>query len=222
MSTARTVSWLVVLVTAYLPLKWLYEYFPVAPNAHFTDVLVPSAVCLSISGALAFFLVKSAKGLEILRAKEEEALNKFAQQPLTPVRPTKALLQKGETAFATINAALKEIQTVGYSGGSRGMSVRVAKGVTLRSGGYRSHAVKGMVKVATGELVATNQRVIFAGDNKSFSIALNKLINVTPYTDGVGLHDEHKNYLLGCGDGFACKSFIVTLHKVLNESRNEG
>lgn len=103
------------------------------------------------------------------------------------------------------------------------MSVRVAKGVSLRSGSFRSHAVKGMVEVATGELVATNQRVIFAGDNKSFSIPLHKLINVTPYSDGVGLHDEHKNYLLGSGDGsLACKSFVVTLHKILNESRKEG
>ena len=168
---------------------------------------------LYVSGALAFFLVKSAKGLEILRTKQEQALNEVAHGPLKPVRPSVALLKKGETAYATVNAALKEIQTVGYSGGSGGMSVHVAKVVTLRSSKFRSHAVKGMVEVATGELVVTDQRVIFAGNNKSFSISLDKLVNVTPYVDGVGLHDEHKNYLLGCADSFACKSFIVILHQ---------
>lgn len=52
-------------------------------------------------------------------------------------RMAKALLKAGEKAYASVQASLQEEKTVGYSVGTTGISVRVAKGVTLRTSGTR-------------------------------------------------------------------------------------
>ena len=58
-----------------------------------------------------------------------------------------------------------------YQGGSQGMSFRVMKGVSYRVGGHRGHITSetGVVAVSDGELILTNNRVIFRGDKKSFT-----------------------------------------------------
>ncbi|GAC1379854.1 MAG: hypothetical protein NVSMB40_19520 [Aquirhabdus sp.] len=105
-------------------------------------------------------------------------MQQLLAQPLTEIRPAKALVKPGEKAYAAVMASLQEVKTVGYSAGTSGISVRVAKGVTLRTGGARGRAVKGMVSVATGELVITDKRLIFAGDSKSFAIPLEDLLSI--------------------------------------------
>jgi len=216
-------SWTIVIVTLVLPLNWLRIY--VTEPRSGPDVNSPilaSLLCWSISGALAFFLIKSAKGLKILAAKRQQALEDFAAQPLTPIRPQQALLQRGEVAYGSVAATLKETQTVGYRSGNSGVSVRVMKGVTIHSGGSHGHAVKGIVAVAAGELVITNQRVIFAGDAQSFSLPLSKLINVTNYSDGIAFHEDHKTQLLACSDPFLCRTFAMTVQKVLQAAAEEA
>jgi hypothetical protein len=54
------------------------------------------------------------------------------------------------------------------------------------------------------------QRVVFAGDHKSFAIALPPLINVTNYSNAIGFHDEHKSYVLVHGEGLDIDAFAVT------------
>ena len=66
----------------------------------------------------------------------------------------------------------------------------VSKNVTVRQGGSTGTVVKGIVNVATGELVITDKRVIFAGDGKSFVIPLDDLINTTNFFDGFGFSDS--------------------------------
>jgi hypothetical protein len=222
MSKARMASWVVVGVTVYLPINWIRLYlFEPAQTSTLRELVVATLICLLIAAALSFFLIKSAKGMSILKAKRVLMLQELAARPLTPIRPSQALLQRGEVAYASMNATLKETQTVGYAGRSSGVSVRVMKGVRVHSGGTRSHAVKGIVAVASGELIVTDQRVIFAGDCKSFSIPLQKLINVTNYSDGIAFHDEHKTYVLACTGGPTNDVFSITLQKVLDE-RSDG
>ena len=217
MSTGRVTSWTIVIVTFVLPVNWLRIHFfePQPGDADLNSLIVQSLICWSIGGALAFFLIRSAHGLKLIAAKRQQELEEFAAQPLSPIRPVQALLHAGEVAYASVAATLKETQTVGYRSGNSGVSVRVMKGVTIHSGGSRGHAVKKMVPVAAGELVITNQRVIFAGDAQSFSLALSKLINVTNYSDGIAFHDDHKTRVLGCTDPFRCRAFAMTVQKVI-------
>ena len=95
------------------------------------------------------------------------------------------------------------------------MSVRVAKGVTLRAGAIRGQAVKGMVSVASGELVITDKRVIFSGDKKSFAIPLQNLLNSTNYTDGFGFSDNKTTYTLTTKNDRERMLFVIALNKVL-------
>lgn len=118
-------------------------------------------------------------------AKEREArdIQEAAERiaaPLQPVSPTLALLKPREVAYATLNGQLKELKTTGWQSGTRGGSVRVAKGVYLRSSGTRGHAIKQMVVVSTGELVVTDKRLLFAGDKKSFTFNLSDLVTINP------------------------------------------
>ena len=72
-------------------------------------------------------------------------------------------------------------QVVGYTGKSTGASFRVAKGVTVRTGGSGGRAVRDTVrKHSFGDLIITNQRVIFIGKDDNFDFPINKITAIKP------------------------------------------
>lgn len=90
-----------------------------------------------------------------------------------------------------------KIKTVGYTGGSRGVSIRIAKGISYRVGSHRSQPIKKEVTFKyPGTLILTNKRIIFTAVQKGFSIPLNKLTNIEPYSDGIGLQKDSRYYLM--------------------------
>ena len=67
-------------------------------------------------------------------------------------------------------------QVVGYRGRSTGTSVRVAKGLYMRSGKSGSSAVRAEVrKYYNGDLIVTNKRVVFIGKDESFECPVEKI-----------------------------------------------
>ena len=82
--------------------------------------------------------------------------------------------------YATPAATFKDKeQIVGYTGKSAGVSVRVAKGVTVRSGGTGSRAVRNTVRQSNmGDLLITNKRVMFVGKDDSFEFQVSKISTV--------------------------------------------
>jgi hypothetical protein len=109
------------------------------------------------------------------------------------------ILQKNEICHFAIDATRLETKTVttGYSGGSRGVSVRIAKGVSYRVGAYRAHPVKEEVTYKyPGNLVITSKRIVFVASEKGFSMLINKLDNIEPYRDGLGFQKGTTYYLL--------------------------
>lgn len=74
-------------------------------------------------------------------------------------------------------------------GGSRGVSVRVARGIYYRTGGSRGESVEfnERVSVDSGKLVCTNESLYFIGSIKSTRIPYKKIINFDPYSDGIGI-----------------------------------
>jgi len=113
---------------------------------------------------------------------------------LPSIRPASAILKSGETAYVEASSMLMESKSAGVVGGSRGVSVHVAKGLTLRAGAFRGHRVNHIVVAARGHLLITSQRVIFAGDRKSFAVPLDKLINITRYSNGFTFNDGSKSH----------------------------
>lgn len=216
MSVGRKLAWITVGGLFLIPVNWfrLDATGGLPAGSDWKSTAIGTLVFWGLSGALAYFLVVSARGKRIQQAKEEQAMRDLMAQPLTPIRPAQALLKPGESAYGVIAARLHEVKTVGYSAGTRGASVHVAKGLTLRTSGTRGHAIKKSVAVAAGELVVTDKRVLFAGDNKSFALSLDKLLNVTNYADGFAFHDDKATYTLSTAQGAARVAFAVALHKV--------
>jgi hypothetical protein len=91
------------------------------------------------------------------------------------------ILKKGEVAHYATPALLKEMRVVnlGYVGGSRGVGIRIMKGVSYRVGSHRGHIVKEdqLVQTSAGTLLVTNQRILLipTSGNKPVAILLDKL-----------------------------------------------
>lgn len=114
-------------------------------------------------------------------------LNEYEVSNELPVIDVPVILQKNEVGHLYIPANLIEERVVGreYRGASKGVSVRVVKGVSFRVGQSkgRLHSEKAQISVSEGAFVITNKRVIFSGDRKSIAHNLTKLIDMRLYDD---------------------------------------
>jgi hypothetical protein len=106
------------------------------------------------------------------------------------------LFQSGEEAHWCEPARLWEYKVVGrrYEGGSRGISFRVAKGVSLRLGASRGQMVTDSadVPVCDGNFIITNRRLIFQGEGKSFDTKFDKIIDMTNHADGIRYSEKNR------------------------------
>jgi hypothetical protein len=122
--------------------------------------------------------------------------HRLRYQPLPPVVISNLILNPGENAFWSERATLYEQKVISrrYEGGSRGVSIRVAKGLSFRVGNHRGNLVSetGTVPVSSGSLIITSERVAFVGNDKSFSIPHRKLLHVEPALDGIRLSEVNK------------------------------
>jgi hypothetical protein len=111
-------------------------------------------------------------------------------------------LKNGEAAFARVAAALIESKSVsmGYEGGSRGLSFRICKGVSYRVGAQRGNLVRQTqyVPVSTGTLTLTDKRAIYSGDSKSFSLALDTIDVCEIALDCLILGKDDKTRIIKC------------------------
>jgi|SRR5882724_3214284 len=217
MGVGRILSWSAAALAVFIPLNWIWLWVTgdVAKDATLTQFLIGTLICWGFAGGLGYFLVVSARGIKTRKNKEEQELQMLLASPLTEMCPTQALIKADEKAYGAVMASLQEVKTVGYSASTSGVSVRVAKGVTLRTSGARGKAVKGMVSVASGELVITDKRVIFSGDRKSFAIPLNDLLNTTNYSDGFGFSNSKTTYTLITSNDRDRVLFGIALNKVI-------
>jgi len=214
----RLLAWGTVAFLALVPVNWfkLWLAHELPADSTFSGFFIGTLICWGIAGGLGYFLIVSQRGRTRMQAAKAQAIQELMARPLIEIKPSHALLKAGEKAYASAQAVLHELKTVGYKAGSRGISVRVAKGVTLRSGSIRGHAVKGDIAVASGELVVTDQRVIFAGDRKSFVIPMAKLVNVTNYSDGFAFHEDKSNHVVEVQNDTDRTKFSVALQKVIH------
>lgn len=106
------------------------------------------------------------------------------------------ILKKSEVVHFAVNALLKEIRAIslGYSGGSHGVSIRIAKGISYRVGAHRGQLVKEdrLVPVSQGILIVTNQRLLLhpLPGNKLVNIPLDKILSYHCYENGIEIFKE--------------------------------
>ena len=80
-------------------------------------------------------------------------------------------------------------------GRSHGVSFRIIKGVYYRVGGMKGHPVEhsSMVFQGSGSLYVTNKNLIFYSQMKSTKVPFNKIVGITPYSDGIEVHKDGAN-----------------------------
>lgn len=127
---------------------------------------------------------------------EDELAAKAALRSAFPAMTVQGFMEEpGETVHYSCQAELIGLHTVSERvGGGGGMSVRVARGVYLHSGGFGSHSVKHNVTSVddTGSLVVTDRRLVFLGKLKTRVVALTKVVHVEPFVDGLRVDVENK------------------------------
>lgn len=84
---------------------------------------------------------------------------------------------------------------VRYRGGSRGMSVRVARGVYVRTGGFRGEREVEEERhiVDEGDLVITTKHVYFRGGSHRFRVRHDRVVGYDPLSDGFELTRDRMN-----------------------------
>jgi len=88
-------------------------------------------------------------------------------------------------------------KVVGYTGGGGGVSVRIAKGIYLRSGSGRRQPIhRDVTSQYYGNLAVTNDRIIFINSQKGFDIKIKNISVIEPYSDGVVIQAKNKSYAL--------------------------
>lgn len=82
-----------------------------------------------------------------------------------------------------------------YEGGSRGVSVRVAKGVYLRGSSSRGKLVESnyLKLIGIGMMAITNKNIYYASNEKTIKLPHSKIIGVKPYSDGVQIFKDGVN-----------------------------
>jgi len=109
-----------------------------------------------------------------------------------------------------------------YVGGYQGFSVRIAKGVYYRVGGFKGRPVTNTetVYIDSGIMAITNKHIYFSGGLKSFRIKYEKIVSFEPYSDGLGVQRDAqtaKPQIFVTGDGW----FTFNLVKNLAELRKK-
>lgn len=107
------------------------------------------------------------------------------------------ILGKNESILWTYNrvSLYQERITKEWVGRSHGMSFRVMKGVYYRVGGMKGQPIEhsSMEFQGNGTLYVTNKNLFFYSPMKSAKIPFNKIIGITPYSDGIEVHKDGAN-----------------------------
>lgn len=156
------------------------------------DNLLTEEELISIDRLLGFLNLNSSLiEKELKEIAKHLTLRDISIGRLPQVETSAIALKRDELAHFIVLANLREERVIsrGYKGGSQGVSIRIAKGMTYRVGQNRGKLVseKGIVDVDSGDFIVTSQRLIFIGAKKSFSYEYKKLLAWNVFSDGISL-----------------------------------
>ena len=132
------------------------------------------------------------------------------------------LIRPGERAILNLRGEAFEYKVVGrqYVSGSRGSSIRIAKGFSVRVGGSRgySQSVMGYEAMSAGRFVITTKRLIFSGSPKSWSDRLEKVIDVQARTAELeySVEGRVKSRLIKFSQGVRIDEVVAALEGVMS------
>jgi len=125
-------------------------------------------------------------------------------------------LQKNENLYysAEIQWYEERSRTTYVSYGGVATNFRICKGVSLRAGNIAParHSEEYMKLIDSGDVYFTNKRIIFTGVHGNKTILWSKILDFTPYADGVEIgKDTGKKPFFKCSDVEIMGLFIARL-----------
>ena len=137
-----------------------------------------------------------------------EAAKRFA------ITNSPVALKPDEHCFYAGRACGGKIKTIttGYTGASKGYSLRLMKNLTYRSGGSASHAVRQQVLETSpqGTFVITSNRFILMTTQYGFEVPAHKVGNIELHSDAITLYAGNKSHIVFTNDVKQI-AFIVNL-----------
>lgn len=111
--------------------------------------------------------------------------------------PPELMLSAGEKCHFIDNVSLlNERSRTWYEGGTAGVSVRIAKGFTVRTSSSRGVPIKEFYTEETpGRLFITTKRLIFLSFRQNIERQWSRLTSIRTYTDAVALQFGNTNYI---------------------------
>jgi hypothetical protein len=116
--------------------------------------------------------------------------------PEVPAGQAHLMAKRGEIVHLETAAALmKEVIDREFRGGSRGVSVPIAKGVRFRTGSFRGKSVvvgSHLEAADTGIISVSSKRVVFMGTRKTLDTPYAKLASLDAFSDGIRIHASNR------------------------------
>lgn len=120
-------------------------------------------------------------------------------------------LETGEVILWVFNSVVlyQEVTKTQYVGGSRGFSIRIAKGLYYRTGSFKGEPITttSLKPILGGDLIITNKNTYFYSIQKSIKHPHNKVIAYVPFEDAIGIQPSRANsktqYIKGIDGRFA-------------------
>lgn len=137
-----------------------------------------------------------------------------------PVVSSNVMLSDGEVCHycGTATHIKTKNVVVGYSGGSCGASIRIAKGMSVRVGTQKTAPIRGNVQERTpGVLSITNKKIVFSGNRGSFDKKITALSSVTPYQNGIAFQFGSQQYPLETSES---EYIYEILARIVNSSED--
>jgi len=128
------------------------------------------------------------------------------------------ILQQGEDSHYYTSANMYEERAVRQHYGG---SVRVMKGVWIRTGQAESHGE--LRHIDSGSILLTNKRVIFDGGSKKIEYQLPKIISLTEFEDGfqIGVSNRKKSQIYTINEPHKCVAYIQLAINLYQDSKKK-
>lgn len=137
------------------------------------------------------------------------------------IQGTNLNLTSGETCCYMDKAYTFKDKTIttGYTGKTGGFSIRIAKGLSYRTGGVGSKAIRETERTTYhGILYITSKRVIFTSGDESFDKPFDKITSIQESNDGVNIQIGSHLYSITVGTH---SEFMKVFNLVKNSTKGE-
>lgn len=152
-----------------------------------------------------FGLFKKKETLQQVQPEVKEEIKKSPYEQLCDlmIKNPGINLKKDEVCFyqGKAQSCKKKKVVTGYKGGGAGVSLRVAKGLSVHTGGNSKQAIRETISEKyPANLYITNQRIILLSEKYGFTVTFPSILQIERHSDGFIVYQASKTNLVLSSD----------------------